>query len=378
MQARVKASKIAIAGIGNPRSPATWSGTPNRLCQAFEAIDRLGPLYDAERYAAWPIPWLARGAARLYYLNSRESSRGVLTRFLRAKGLEAFLEQHQPRHILHIGSLALPLRKQNTQTTHHLFCDTTWHLWMRYSTDVYRIQSRLIEDAERLEREAYNQMARIFTISQHAKRGLIEHYGVSSEKIIVVGTGRGGIVPYRGKKDYAGGRVLFVAKDRFIDKGGELLVKGFQLAVAKNPSLHLILVGDEKYDRFAQIHPNIRAHGFVSLEALQQLFNEAALFAMPALNEPWGLVYLEALSCRTPVLGLARNALPEITLNGRHGFCVKEPTAESISDALLFAFSNPDRLASMGWSGQEYCLSEFTWEQTVSRIVDVIDKVLEA
>ena len=111
----------------------------------------------------------------------------------------------------------------------------------------------------------------------------------------------------------------------------------------------------------------------MTLTQLQQLFEQSALFAMPALNEPWGLVYLEALSCRTPILGLNRNSIPELTQHGQFGFAVSEPTAESIAAALLNAFSDVDRLAKMGRDGQKHCLHTFTWEHTAMRMLDAID-----
>jgi glycosyltransferase involved in cell wall biosynthesis len=112
--------------------------------------------------------------------------------------------------------------------------------------------------------------------------------------------------------------------------------------------------------------------GFIPQEELQNLFNTAALFAMPALNEPWGLVYLEALACKTPILGLNRNSLPEITRKGQYGLLVDEPTPDCIADAILQAFSHPEKLREMGAMGQTYCLKTFSWDQVAMKIVSVM------
>lgn len=365
--------EIAVSGVGDPLAKSTWSGTPYGICSALASIDRLGEAYDTENYAPRTIARAARIMARLYYANSLESSRGRITRSLRAHGLGRFLERHCPRDILHFGSLGLPLLQTGGMTRHHLFCDSTWHLWSRFSTASDRCKPRLLSDNDKLERKTYGQMTLIFSVSDYVKQDLIQHYDVSPAKIIVVGTGRGSISPYHGEKDYSQGRILFVAKERFVDKGGEILVDGFKQAVAANPSLHLTLVGDEKYHEFARQSQNITAHGFVSAEHLQQLFNEASLFAMPGYNEPWGLVYLEALSCRTPVLGLDRNAMREITRNGAYGFALKSATPKTIAETILEAFADPKRLERMGREGQKYCLREFTWGKTVDRIVTAID-----
>jgi glycosyltransferase involved in cell wall biosynthesis len=269
--------------------------------------------------------------------------------------------------------LDLPLPRLRSSVRHYLFCDSTWDLWRRASSAAATYSDKFMADTERLEQRSYDQMSHIFSISEYVRRNLTDHYKVPSERVTVVGTGRGSLSPYTGSKDYANGVILFVAKIRFEEKGGALLVEAFKRALRQNPRLRLVIVGDERYRASLGNIPNIEIHGFVPLDQLQDLFNRACLYAMPAPNEPWGLVYLEALACKTPVLGLNRNALPEITQQGRFGFCVNDATPDAVAEALLKACSDPEGLARMGAEGQEYCLRQFTWEGTVKRILDVID-----
>jgi glycosyltransferase involved in cell wall biosynthesis len=83
------------------------------------------------------------------------------------------------------------------------------------------------------------------------------------------------------------------------------------------PQLRLLIVGQNSYPGLTNDVPGLRLCGHISREELQRLFQESALFAMPAYSEPWGMVYLEALISKTPILGLRRTALPEFTGNGR-------------------------------------------------------------
>ncbi len=51
------------------------------------------------------------------------------------------------------------------------------------------------------------------------------------------------------------------------------------------------------------------------------LLGSAAAFLMPILwDEPFGIVMAEAMACGTPVLGLARGAVPEVVVDGVTGF----------------------------------------------------------
>ncbi len=115
-------------------------------------------------------------------------------------------------------------------------------------------------------------------------------------------------------------------------------------------------------------------HGRVSFETLQQLFDESSVFVMPAHNEPWGLVYLEALASRMPIIGLNRNALPEISGAGEFGFCIETPDPSLLAQTIHHAFGDLGRLRRMGARGQEYCLGRFSWEKTADRILSVVNQ----
>ena len=253
--------------------------------------------------------------------------------------------------------------------------DGTWNLWRAYASDRAAISVRLSRDIEELDRASYHAVDHIFTIGEYVRQDLITTYGVPAGKITTVGSGRGGILPYHGSKDYGNGHILFVAKDRFVDKGGENLLAGFALAHQRHPALRLVLAGREEYLQRAADQPGVTAYGHISLAELQALFEGASLFAMPAVNEPWGLVYLEALSCRVPILGLRRLSLPELTGNGRYGFCLETAEPAEIADTLCRAFADPAALAAMGAAGQAFCLDTFTWEHTVRRIVETIARL---
>lgn len=363
-------TSLAITSLGNPRNPKTWSGTPNNILQALEnqgiAIHSIDP--NPSKYQKLPY-WLfgkVSGWGRYYLLGKKPRS-------LINKRVEQSLQGSDCSKILHIGgTITVPLSKLNQPIEQYLFCDSTWNLWSNWATDTQQISPRNLEKIAMLEREAYKHIKHFFPISEYVRENLINHYGIEPQRITVVGTGRGKIEPFVGAKNYNNNRILFVAQNRFEDKGGALLLEGFKIAQTKNSSLQLVIVGQDKYRDLIGSVPNVTVTGFIPWEELQKLFNTGALFAMPAFNEPWGLVYLEALACKTPILGLNRNSMPEITQNGKYGFLVNEPTPESIAEAILQAFADPNKLEEMGAAGQKYCLETFSWEQVANKIKNVI------
>lgn len=360
---------IAITALGDPRDPKTWSGTPNNIIKALEH----------QGYTVLSIDASIKKYQRLAYLLLHRVSglgidelRGPIARSHSAKIVQRQIQTLGCTKILHLGTFQLPLPKLDPGVEHYLFCDSTWDSWSQYVTTINQYTPKMLNLSDKLERESYAQIKHFFTISQYVRDNLIERYQVEPKRISVVGTGRGKIEPFTGEKDYKNGHILFVAKGRFKDKGGDLLLEGFKTAQRKNPSLKLVIVGREEYQKLADSIPNVTVKGYISWEELQNLFHTAALFAMPALNEPWGLVYLEALACKTPILGLNRNSLPEITCEGKYGFLVDEPTPDCIADTILKAFSEPEKLKQMGAEGQKYCLETFSWNLVASKIAEIM------
>jgi glycosyltransferase involved in cell wall biosynthesis len=83
-------------------------------------------------------------------------------------------------------------------------------------------------------------------------------------------------------------------------------------------------------------------------------------------------VYLEALACRMPIVGLRANAFPELSQGGKVGFILDDETPDALAETLLSAFQSPEILETKGQAGQSFCLERFTWKQTVARMLDVM------
>jgi glycosyltransferase involved in cell wall biosynthesis len=104
------------------------------------------------------------------------------------------------------------------------------------------------------------------------------------------------------------------------------------IEIARASGRRLVLAGPvEDRSYFArEIAPEIdgdtvRYVGVVKGERKQQLLREAAaLVIVPAPEEPFGIVMLEAMACGTPVLALRRGAALEVVSHGLNGFVADE------------------------------------------------------
>ncbi|MEA2511547.1 MAG: alpha-maltose-phosphate synthase [Thermomicrobiales bacterium] len=275
--------------------------------------------------------------------------------------MEQWRKEQPELPILHTHTPWLPYRGMGRHD--YLLCDAPWH----FLVDMFHVPARLASHQSKLMEETYQGVHRVFTTSEWARWEIIQTYGLEADKVIAVGTGCGPFEPYHGPKDYGNGVTLFVGKQRFEEKGGRLLIEAFRIAYKSNPSLQLVMVVD-KNERIGT-HPGHRIMSNISWDVLTNLYRNASLYAMPAMLEPWGLVYIEAQLARVPLLGLERAAFPELSFFGRSGFLVPEPTPEAIAESLLSAHSDPDRLAAMGREGQRLAAERFTWDCAADRIL---------
>jgi len=364
--------RVTISCVwGNPLDPKTWSGAPYRLAMALRRqgveVDGFYPHMEGWAKYLFAASHLAGGFGGLA---NEQIRRGKLAREHHSLKVAEMAARTGARNILHIGTFALPPSDLLRSVRHFIYCDQTWWLSLQHRPD-NRTTERACDQYEELERQSFDCAEHIFTFGRYVRDDIVGHYGVPASRVSVVGSGMGAIEPYRGPKSYDEPKLLFVAKHLFVEKGGELLLDAFLKALPFRPDLKLTVVADPKSARRIPDHPAITFEAQLPWEQLASRYREATLLVQPMLNDPWGQVYLEALASRTPILGLDRNGLPEITAEGRHGFLVSEPDADELATAILDAVSDPERLARMGETGQRHVLQSYSWDIAAERIAFV-------
>lgn len=109
-------------------------------------------------------------------------------------------------------------------------------------------------------------------------------------------------------------------------KGHERVIQALRtLERSEREIVYLIAgMGDdrERLERIAQdlgVTDNVRFLGKVPREDLPDLYRAADLFALPSSGEGFGIVYLEAMACGTPAIGLTVGGVPDALDHGRLG-----------------------------------------------------------
>lgn len=147
-----------------------------------------------------------------------------------------------------------------------------------------------------------------------------------------------------------------------------------RLKLAGSIDVPLGQTSSEYFDR--QIAPYVDGEmveylGEVGFEQKAELYKSAAAVLFPTqIDEPFGMVLVEALACGTPVIAFPRGAATEIVKHGEVGFLVGSP------EEFLRAVGQVGRISPA--QCREYAKANFDARLMAERYVSVYEKVLGA
>jgi glycosyltransferase involved in cell wall biosynthesis len=156
----------------------------------------------------------------------------------------------------------------------------------------------------------------------------------------------------------------------FPAKGVAELLRAFAGVSARVPGARLIVAGsdvspDGRYATELEgladelgIAGSVHFLGFRS--DVRDLMEAADVFALPSLGEPFGLVYVEAMSMGIPTVALAHGGALEIIEHGETGLLAEPGDIEGLEDHLVALLESPARRAEMGRRGRARVEAMFT------------------
>jgi len=238
--------------------------------------------------------------------------------------------------------------------------------------DEFKLHFQTSPRWQRLEKETYLKADKIFVMGPHVRASLIGFYSVDPKKVVVVGGGPNIITSLNKKpefreKSYKGRILLFIGRD-FKRKGGEDLLQAFKIVKEKFKGAKLIIVGCRPKVKI----DGIEVVGKLNPDQLEKYYEKAQVFVMPSLFEPWGNVWIEAMTYQLPCIGTNVGSIPYIIEDGKTGVIVKPKNPKEIAERVIYLFENPHIMEQFGREGFLKAVKNFTWDKVVDTIVKEI------
>ncbi len=237
------------------------------------------------------------------------------------------------------------------------------------------------------------------TVSDYSRGKIIERYGLSADRVAVVGEASDPIFrrldrPEPGPRleslGLAGaGRTVTYVGGFGPHKNLERLVRVFA-SLSGHPELEdvrLVMVGEFAREVFHSHIGTIRAlvaelgiegrvkfTGYLPDEELVVLLNRSTVLVLPSLMEGFGLPAVEAAACGCPVIATTASPLP--ALLGEGGLYADPESSEQLERALLEVLASEPLQARMSAAGLA-AARRLTWDAAARQLQSVIQEVVE-
>jgi len=109
----------------------------------------------------------------------------------------------------------------------------------------------------------------------------------------------------------------------------------------------------------------------------EQIFLNSDIFVFPTFfkSETFGIVNIEAMKYKLPVISTNIAAIPEINDDGNTGFIIEKNNINQIVEKIEYFIFNPDRIKSMGMNGFERFLKLFTEKTFVNKWLALVNNI---
>lgn len=174
--------------------------------------------------------------------------------------------------------------------------------------------------------------------------------------------------------------VLFSAFDLLQSrKGGVYLFEAMQRLVEEGrKSLLLLTMGSERVDLGRKYKFPVHHLGLLQDEKAMALsYSAADLYAGPSLAEAFGLVYVEAMACATPVLAFDCTAVPEVVRHLETGYLACFKDGEDLLNGLRLLLNDKVRREKLGRQCRELVEREYALELQARRYVDLYQHLID-
>ena len=129
------------------------------------------------------------------------------------------------------------------------------------------------------------------------------------------------------------------------------------------------------------VSPLFKHVGFVPESDLPSYYAKAKVFAMPSIDEGYGLVLLQAAACGLPIVGSSRTGTPDtgILLDNAPGcITIKEPlSVETITEAIVNALKIADSQADGLRESYKNAIHNISWEAYGNRWYNILKNLLK-
>jgi len=222
----------------------------------------------------------------------------------------------------------------------------------------------------------------VISVSKYVGEKLKKVYRINKNKTSVI---YNGIDAYDEKYKQAPckkERFILIVGNNFQRKGIALLFKALVELQSGYPDLKILAVGQdinrkylENLARKMNIEDKVKFAGRKSNSYVLKKMRRALIYVMPSIKEGFGIVFLEAMACGTPVIGSITGGTKELIKNGENGFLVNPEDCRDLSNKISVLLNNSIVREKFIKNGLK-TVKKFSIEKMTSETLEIYLKML--
>jgi glycosyltransferase involved in cell wall biosynthesis len=211
-----------------------------------------------------------------------------------------------------------------------------------------------------------------FICLSHFQRNKLLSFGFPEEKLYVIANMYTLIIPET-KPSHQKTYVAYAGR-LSKEKGLDLLI----LAAKALPTTNFKLAGSIANGiSLENATPNVEVCGFLKGGELSNFYNNAYVFINTSkCYETFGLVFLDAMAHRLPIIAPEISGIPEIVEDGHSGLLYSMGDHEDLIKKIKYIWENPKIAEEMGQNGFKKLKKEYSPDIYYKKLVQVYNQVL--
>lgn len=169
---------------------------------------------------------------------------------------------------------------------------------------------------------------------------------------------------------------------RFVHKKGvDVLIKAISILADNNISTKLIIGGDgEEMQAIKKLIKDLKLEHQVELigwvENKENFFDNIDIFCLPSREEPFGIIVLEAMLSKTPIISTKTAGPTEILTDKKNAFLVEIESPQEIADSIITYIENPSIAKSCAENAYLRVTENYGIKNAVSLLKEYITKII--
>jgi len=230
------------------------------------------------------------------------------------------------------------------------------------------------------------------------KDKLKEFYELFSDNIHVIPPGVDVFTfrPLKSRKKYGVSglpeKYIFCLSRIDTNKGHDLLIKAFSKVADTVPNIHLVIGGGSPKPQQTErellhemkriitqrgLHNRVHLTGYIPDDKLVFYYQQAEIFVLPSIFEPFGMTALEAMACGIPVIASELGGIKVVLSSGENGLLVNPSNISEFADAMISLLKNKQLAEDLGKEGYRTVHKNFSWEAIAKRHILFYQKYLK-